>query len=371
MNPIHQYQPSFGSEEANAVERYLKSGGWCTEHRITNDFERAISQLFDLQSTVAVPNGTIALEICANFLKQATSKTRVMVPSYTMIATVNAFLNAGFSVDILDVEYPSLEISTAQIKTLLDKRPLEYAAICYVIPNGRITHECTTALRKFKKEFDLVLICDAAQGIAVNINELNISLPDIFDMVTCSFAPSKLISTGQGGSISTNSKDVADWCRNYKTFGRAIDPRNIIDDYHETFGLNYRFNDLQATIGMEQMSRLASLIDEKKEILAQYSGMRPERGYILTALYPEFCPWFIEFVTDDRDALRERLSSKGIVTRRMYPAMSSQPCLKNHPKVSFSDAPNAEFIEENGLWLPSGYNLTEEQILYVAQTIGQ
>lgn len=171
---------------------------------------------------------------------------------------------------------------------------------------------------------------------------------------------------GQGGALVTNDEGLRRKFSMIKDFGR---PRSGVD-YHQIMGLNSKFTDLQAVIGIEQMKKLDWRAKRKKEIYKLYRSFLQDIDQIkLIDTDLENCsPWFIDILTNDRqtrDSLAAFLNDREIGTRPFYPAIHTQPPY-SHVKGDFR---NSEYVSQTGLWLPSSSFLSDEDIERVCTEI--
>src|SRR5206468_5740226 len=170
-----------------------------------------------------------------------------------------------------------------------------------------------------------------------------------------SFSAPKIITTGQGGALLTDDPELFDRIQKLKDFGR----REAGVDFHEVIGYNFKFTDLQAVIGLEQMKKLPWRVARKKEILSLYQrGLAgvAEVKFIPTDL-AETAPWFIDILAPDPGALAKHLRAAEIGSRRFYPAIHSQPAYQCP-----GDFPNSEHAARHGIWLPSSSFLSDEDV---------
>jgi perosamine synthetase len=150
--------------------------------------------------------------------------------------------------------------------------------------------------------------------------------------------------------------------RKLKDFGRSGGGNDI----HDTIGYNFKFTDVQAAIGIEQMKKLAGRIDLKKSIYRQYqAGLSGIAGISLFDQDNENCPpWFIDVLAERRDTLMAFLKEKGVGTRVMYPPINAQKAYERP-----GNFPVSERIGREGLWLPSSAQLTSAEIDRVCQAV--
>lgn len=354
---IPQMEPWFDQQEADAISSYMKSGAYLTEHLKTRHFEDNISQTTQCSFSIVVNNGTVSLWLMLMALNIGTGD-EVLVPNYTMVATPNAVRATGATPVFCDVEKSTLCID---FKEIINKRTPKTKAIFLVLANGRYPSYPINELITYCKENDLFLLEDAAQGLGSYYPDgSHVGTKGI--MGSFSFSVPKIITTGQGGAIITNSDCLAKKVRELKDFGRA---RGGID-IHDSFGLNFKFTDLQAVIGIEQIKKLEYRVKRKKEIWSRYVNNLMDVGQV-TFFNHDLTwttPWFIDVLVDRRDRLMEYLHAAGISTRKMYPPLNAQKTfnLSGHYPVS-------EEVGNSGLWLPSSSQLQDDEIDYVTARI--
>jgi perosamine synthetase len=348
---IPQIEPSFGAEEAKALTAYIKSGGWGTEHTKTRELEAVIARFLGVTYVSMTTNGTEALL----FALRAVGVGRgdeVLVPSLTMIATCNAVRALGAKPVFCDVnDSLCMDWHLAASEKLTPKTK----AVVYVSLNGRsgglgeLIRDCY--------ERGIPVVEDACQSFGSK--HQGHYLGSLGDIGCFSMSPHKIISTGQGGFIATNSKRLYEKFRRLKDFGRECGGSDI----HNEFGLNGKFTDFQSVIGLEQMRKLHSRILAKKVIYELYK--KQLKGCVEMINNPsEVVPWFVDVYLDDAGKLKNYLAHKNIQTRLMYPPCHSQPCYNESWVL-----PNTERASKRGIWLPSSPTLKQKEIEHICQLI--
>lgn len=353
---IHQMQPWIDEEEKRAVAEYLDGGGWLTEFQKTREFERMIGGYVGSTYASVVSNGTVSL-IAALLALGVGEGAEVIVPDYTMIATANAVGLVGASPVLVDVDRTNLCLNVEQVEAALTTRT---RAIMLVSVNGRSPD--MEAFVEFAGARGLWLIEDAAQSLGSRYKGKH--LGTFGDIGSFSFSAPKVITTGQGGALVTDRQDLFEKIRLIRDFGR---PRSGVD-YHEIIGFNFKFTDLQAVIGIEQMKKLDFRVNRKKEIYVWYRELLTgvdEVEFIETNL-ADTSPWFIDIlVREQREDLMAHLHDRGVGSRPFYPAIHTQP-----PYAGTSGTfPNAEEASQRGLWLPSSSFLERSDVEYICGQI--
>jgi perosamine synthetase len=350
---IPQMEPWFGTEEVRAVADYMRSGGWVTEFKKTREFEDAIAAYTGAKHCIVTNNGTISLTLAA-LAVGIKAGDDVIVPNYTMIATPNAVLMFGANPVMVDVESSTLCLDIERVKVSLTPKT---RAIVLVTANGRYPSAGIKAFEKLARERGLILIEDSAQGLGSRYPDgRHVGTAGLVG--TFSFSAPKIISTGQGGCIITNDDSVAQRLRQLKDFGRSSGGNDI----HDTIGWNFKFTDVQAVIGIEQMKKLVWRVERKKKIWRAYAkNLQGLDGIRLFSHDLEHTvPWFIDCLCNDRESFQGYLRERGVGTRIMYPPINQQAAYQR-PGVY----PVSTEVGQCGLWLPSASQLNDDQVAYI------
>jgi perosamine synthetase len=358
-NFIMQMRPLFGAEEKQAISEYMDEDGFITEFKRTEEFERMIAEYTDAKHCIVVNNGTVSLTLAAMAVG-IKAGDEVIVPNYTMIATPNSLKMFGAIPVFVDVEESTLCLDINLVEAAITSAT---KAIMLVSSNGRYPASGIEAFVSLCEKYNLKLIEDSAQS-------LGSYYPDGTHMGrkglvgSFSFSAPKIISTGQGGAIITDDDDVALNLRRLKDFGRDGGGSDI----HASIGFNFKFTELQACIGIEQMKKLSGRVDRKKEIFLRYqAGLTGlEEVLLFQHNVDTTAPWFIDAIVERREDLMAYLKTKGIGSRVMYPPISRQKAYDLGGSY-----PIAEKIGGKGLWLPSMVQLEDSQIDYICASIGE
>ena len=341
--PILQMQPSFGREEADSAHKYIMSGGFLTEYRHTRQLEAELANFIGVKHCFMVSNGTLA--ISAALLAIGIKKDqRVLVPTYTMVATANAVKLIGAIPVFVDVDKRT---NTLSPEIILEKIN-DVDAVIHVSLNNRCLdmHKIVEICKNNGKP----LLEDAAQSLGSTWRGR--SLGTFGDIGTFSFSSPKIISMGQGGCIVTDDDDIALRLRRIKDFGRD---RPGVEEY-SAFGVNLKYTDLQAVIGLEQMKKLPRRVQSMSKIWDTYYSHLGE--YMIERTDDGWIPWFVEIFIPNRDEIAAKLRAVGIGVREVYPPIHLQTCYNQTDLI----LPNATEIRQHGLWLPSWSSLTTKQV---------
>ena len=357
LDRIFQVEPSISSDDIEAVNNYISSGSWITENKLTLELENNIRNYLGREYAVAVPNGTIAiyLSLLSAGIKDG---MKVAVPNLTMIATINAVLWANAEPILVDVD-ESLCMSYEKLLELDEK----IDCAIFVPLNGRTGEG--EKIHKWCKENEIIFIEDSAHALGSNYESSKCGA--LGDLSILSFTPHKIITMGQGGMVLTDDESLFNYLISIKTFNRSKDK----SDWHEGFGLNFKITDLQASLGVSQYKKLNFFIEKKRNTLKYYE----ENIHSITLAVKSFkeneVPWFFDVEFDSKeikDGFKEYLDRNGIETRDFYPALSSQKYLDVYKSENLEFSEN---IYNKLLWLPSGNNISEEQLSFICETISK
>lgn len=343
---IHQMEPWIDEHEIRHMTEYLASGGWLTEFTKTKEFEGLIAEYTGARHCVVVSNGTVSMSV-AYWAKGIGAGDEVLVPDLTMIATPNAVRLVGATPVLVDVEPATLCMDLRLAERALTPRT---RGVALVSLNGRAP--AMAAWTSFCEAHGLFLLEDAAQSLGSR--QRGAHLGHFGDVGSFSFSTPKIITTGQGGALITDDDDLARRMRKIKDFGRE---RGGVD-WHDMMGQNFKFTDVQAVIGIEQMKKLAWRVERKKAIYRRYeSALRGLEDVELLPVSDETAPWFVDVYVPDPERLREHLKARMIGSRTVYPPVNRQVIYPTDGSF-----PVAEDYASRGLWLPSSSFLSDQAV---------
>ena len=191
-------------------------------------------------------------------------------------------------------------------------------------------------------------------------------------IVSCfSFYANKIITTGEGGICLTNNEELADKIRVLKSHGMSSSKRY----WHDVIGYNYHITNMQAAMGLAQLEKIDRLIEFKRRIARLYNEFLEELDLELHQEPPwgKSVYWLYSVVTkaSQREKLVACLSEHGVETRRFFYPLHIMPAFKEFMAEELSEAEvyNSIYLHEHGINLPSGYNLTDEDIEYIANLV--
>lgn len=351
---IPLFEPWLGEEELTQITEVIKSK-WIAEGEKTREFEKLIATLCGTKHAVAVSNGTVALYIGLRVLGVGEGD-EVIVPDFTFIASANSIKLAGATPVFVDIDEKTFNIDPQSTQRAITKRT---KAIMPVHIYGQAAD--MDRVGEIARKHNLYIVEDAAQGIGVKFNGKPVG--GFGDIGCISFYADKTITTGEGGMILTNDAKLAEQCILMKNQGRLRAGAYV----HPHIGYNFRLSDLQAAIGLAQLSKLSTMIEMKKRNEKLYrQGLADVKGVEFPYIDPRGynVPFRINILIDDPEGLQKFLEREGISSRRFFYPLHRQPCYNLE-----GEFPNTEKAYERGLSLPSYVALSEQQILYVCEKI--
>ncbi len=356
MKHINQIEPLIAENEVKAMTEYLQSGGWLTEFKKTEEFEQVIADFLGVKYAVVVTSGTVALYLALLSLEIGFSDP-VIVPDYTMIATPNAVEWAGGKVVLCDVEKDTLCLDLNKVEIDHHTRALIYVSI-----NGRCGN--MNDVIDFCESNHLHLIEDACQAFGSKWKDKY--LGTFGDLGIFSFSPHKIITTGQGGVVVTDSGSLYKKIKKLKDFHRI----KAGVDVHDGIGYNFKFTDLQAVIGIEQLRTIIPRMRRKKNTFARYRERLSGLDFIemLPTDLDQTVPWFVDVILKEgyREDFISYLKENGIGSRQFYPRIHYQAPYSDHTIQAYDAGKD---ITHRGVWLPSSINLSMKEIEYICDVI--
>jgi len=359
-------------EDIHEVIETLKSD-WITTGPKINDFEAKLCEYVGCKYAVVVNSGTSALDIAVQSLRLPKGGEVITTP-FTFVASSNALLYNGLIPVFTDISYDTRNIDTVLIRNKITKNT---KAILFVDYAG---HPCEIdELKEIADEYDLFLIEDACHSLGACYR--NKKVGNITDLTIFSFHPVKHITTGEGGAVVLNNKDLFDSLARLRTHG--ID-RNALSRYGpdaswaydmKDLGRNYRMTDFQAALGISQLKKLDMFIGKRKSLANRYMADLKNLPWIslpTTSPYVKHS-WHIFTILLNkkisRDAFFKYMRSANIGVNVHYiPIYKHSYYLNNFP-VRIEDFPVTEDVFSRIITIPLHPKITNEEFDYIVNTI--
>ena len=333
-------------------ENYLNEGDYVKK------FEKKIASYLGVKYCVCVTSGTAAISLALMTLGLLPDD-EVIIPNFTFIATANAVKLAGAKPIFVDINFDRFDISIKQIKKKITKKT---KVIIPVDVNGRSADY--KSLELFKRKFGLRIISDSSEGFGSSFEGKKIGT--FGDMSCFSFSAAKTISTGQGGAIVTNSKIFYNRLLELKDQGRRQRGTGG-NDLHPVLGFNFKYTNLQAAVGLAQLKKLSSRLKKfKRRDFLYKKYLSNNQQVILPKTYDdEVLQWF-DILIPNKQKVVKYLRQKNIDVRSFWFPINKQKTYKSKEKFSISDK-----VSAYGLWLPSCFDITEDEIQQVCNSINE
>jgi perosamine synthetase len=344
VTKISWWKTNFGEEEVSHVVRSMRDK-CISQGKVTEEFERGLSKFLEVEHVIAVNNGSSAILI-ALIVAGVLPGDEVIIPNRTWIATAHAVHLLGAKPVIVDTEKNRPIIDSNLIE---EKITSKTKVIIPVHMNGRSCN--MQAINALAKKYELFVIEDAAQAIASKNS--NGYLGTQSDIGCFSLSVAKTIATGQGGFAVTNDSDLASKIRSTRTHGveNVQDPGKWIMP-----GFNFRFNDILASVGIEQLKRLSTRVNHLRDLYINYEKGLCNSPFKLIPVNLDAgeVPVYNEFLVESRENWMNQLSVNKIESRPFYPSINNASYL-NQTSEEFL---NSELYEKKGIYLPSGPDLS-------------
>lgn len=345
-------KPLIGDDERAAVDRVMLSGMLAQGPEVAA-FESEFSAIVDGRHSVAVNSGTSALHMSL-IAAGVGAGDEVIVPSFSFAATANAVHLAGATAVFADIETDYFALDPAAVEAAITPRTKA------IMPVHLYGHPANMpALREIAERHDLLLIEDAAQAHAAQIDGIPVGAWGA--AASFSFYPTKNMTSGEGGMVTTGSEEIARQMRLLRNQGMEKRYAN------EVIGFNTRMTDIHAAIGRVQLTKLAGWTAERqanaKFLTENISGVITPK--VADNAVHVFHQYTIRVEGLDRDEFAAELVNRGVGNGVYYPTPI-------HRLPSFGltlDLPKTELAASQVLSLPVYPSLTQDELETIAQTV--
>jgi perosamine synthetase len=341
---IYLMRPSLDNNEIKAVKNVFKSK-FLTEGKVTKRFELEISKYVNSKFAIATTSATTALH--AVFESLNIKGKKVLVSDFTFPATADAIILAGGIPVLVDVDNETMNIT----RDIVEEG--NFAKIETISPVSIFGNPLERNFYKLKK--NMIIVEDAATSLG---SKLGSNFVGSLANVSCfSFHPRKIITTGEGGMITTNDKKLSDNIREFKSFGKK-------QSKFVNIGTNYKISDIQSAIGLEQLKKIEKIIETRRKMAKIYSELFEKTDHIQLQKSNKNTrhtfQTFVCVITKPklRDKIIRKLSENNIEsqigTYALHCLPAFQKCLK------YSNLKNSEFLYKNSLSLPLHEEITQK-----------
>ena len=366
-------RPFIGVEEEQAVVEALRSG-WVTQGPRVAKFESAFSDYIGCGHSVAVSSCTTALHLALIALGVG-SGDEVICPSLSFIATANCIRHVGATPVFCDIDLATYNLDPAEIVGLITPRT---KAILVVHQIG-LPAEMNTILA-IAKEYGLAVVEDAACAIGSEYEGNLIGRP-LGTLACFSFHPRKILTTGEGGMITTNDPLLAEKLRKLRQHAMSLsdvvrhNAKQVATETYDEVGYNFRMTDMQAAMGLVQLNRLPDFLQRRRYLAARYNEALNSLSWLEVPFVPSNCrhnyqSYMVRLVdasAEKRDAVMQQMLEKNISTRRAIMAIHREvPYRSERWEKSLS---KTNKVTDSALILPLFHDMTEADQDYIIETL--
>lgn len=366
-------RPYIGSEEERAVVEVLRSG-WITQGPLVAKFEKEFSNYIGCQHSVAVSSCTTALHL-AMVVCRVGPGDEVICPSLSFIATANSIAYVGATPIFCDVSPKTFNLDPLRIEELITPRT---KAILVVHQIGLPAE--MNAILEIAARHNLSVIEDAACAMGSKYDGELIGKP--LGTIACfSFHPRKILTTGEGGMITTNDAEVAARLRKLRQHAMSLsdvvrhNAKQVIAETYDEVGYNFRMTDMQAAIGSVQLDRLPGFLERRRYLASRYDQALQPLSWLETPFVPVNCihnyqSYMVRLkgkAAQKRDTIMQILLEKNISTRRAIMAIHREFSYRSgHWEATL---PQTNLITDSALILPLFHQMSESDQDYLIEAL--
>lgn len=366
--------PVTGEEEWQATREPLMNG-WLTSGPKVREFEELFAQRHNVKHALAVTSATTALHLALVALEVG-SGDEVIVPAFTWVSTANVVLYCGATVVFADVDPITFNMDPEDLKKRISPKtkaiiPVHLFGLCANMD----------AIKSIAGDIPLVEDGACAAGAAYK----GVPAGALGTIGCFSFHPRKSVTTGEGGMITTNDDHLADVISMLRNHGASISEEQrhygsrpyILPDFN-MLGFNYRMTDLQAAVGVVQIKKLDTFIEEREKWAAWYSEQLKSISWLRTpqfgSEYKHGWQSFVTFVDESkapfsRNEIMEKLQENGISTRPGTHAVHMLNFYAQKYNLKPSDYPGAQAANDFSMAIPLHNRMVVEDYHYVLEVL--
>ncbi|NPA41720.1 MAG: DegT/DnrJ/EryC1/StrS family aminotransferase [Aquificae bacterium] len=354
-------KPYIGLKEKKYIIHAINSGWISSLGEFIDKFEKTFSEYIGVEYALTTSSGTTALHLALTALGVG-SGDEVIIPDLTFVATANAVAYTGAKVVTVDIEEETLCINPEQIEAKITEKTKA------IIPVHLYGHPANMEeINKIAKKYNLYVIEDAAEAHGAEIKDKKVGAWG--DCAIFSFYGNKIITTGEGGMVVTNNRELYERMRFLRD--HAMDHSRRY--WHTEVGFNYRMTNIQAAIGLAQLERIEEIIERRIKIFNRYyENLSSLKGIRLnfTANWAKNVYWMVYLIIEDfdyekRDMFMKKLKAYGIDTRPFFYPISDMPMYE------YSTTPVTHLLAQKGVCLPTFHDIKDEEIDYICETIAK
>jgi|TARA_R110002126_G_scaffold107420_7_gene242766 UDP-4-amino-4,6-dideoxy-N-acetyl-beta-L-altrosamine transaminase len=369
-------------DDINAVLDTLKSD-WLTQGPTIPRFEEALANYCGANYGIAVNSATSALHIACLALGVGEGDSVWTSPN-SFVASSNCALYCGASVDFVDIDLESGNMSIDALETKLEKAKINGTVPKVIIPVHFAGQPCDMAqIHALSESYGFHIIEDASHAVGAKYKGDFVGCGKYADICVFSFHPVKIITTMEGGMALTNNTEIAEKMRMLRSHGITNNPTLMTEPSHGPWyyqqvdlGFNYRMTDVEAALGLSQLKKLPSFLEKRNALAQQYDELFSAHDNIVPlkqrsdvdSSYHLYVVRILGLNDEEKAVLVSQLRAAEIFAHVHYIPIHLQPYYQN---LGFSqrDFPNAERYYEQAITLPLFPELSLNDLTYIVDTI--
>jgi len=369
-------EPDFDTEEIRLLKQCLDSH-WVTQGPMTAEFERLFGIRHQISHSLATTSCTAALHLAA-FALELGAGDEVVVPAFTWITSAHCAEYAGAKAVFADVEFETYNIDPSALEAAITPRTRAIVAVHLFGLPAKMDQIVAIA-----RKHGLAIIEDAACAVGTTYNDVPVG--GIGDIGCFSFHPRKVITTGEGGMVTTNNAVFADRVKSLRNHGSTgpapgSDPsKPYTMSTFNRLGFNLRLSDIQAAVGIAQMAKLDRLLAERRKLAARYHELLAHVPDIALPVAPDgfghsYQSYVIRLLSGGlakRNRIMDSLASLNIQTRPGTHAVHRLGYYANKYGIREGQFPIARACEETTITLPIFPRMSEEQQAFITGSLAK
>lgn len=357
--------PFIEDDDINAVIEVLKTSKLSLGPKL-NEFEEKFAKFIGTKYAVALNSGTSALHLAVKALEIGPGDEVIVTP-FSFVASSNCVLFEGATPVFVDIEPETFNIDPEKIEEKITNKT---KAIISVDIFGRPSNK--EAIIAIAKKYKLKIIEDAAEAIGSSYKGNKVGT--FSDCAIFAFYPNKQMTTGEGGMLVTNNKNIYDLCLSFRNQGRGVG-----GEWHEylRLGYNYRISDIQCALGISQLKKIDRILKKRELVAKEYSDrLKHIKGIKLPFVSNDELKvsWFVYVIQSeslDRDFFMKELVKRGVECSQYFQPIHLMKIYKENFGFKFGDFPVCEAVSKTTIALPFYTGMMTEEIDYVCKQIAE
>jgi len=353
---------ALGEEEASAAADVVRSG-WLMNGPRVEAFERAVAGYVGAGHAVAVSSATTALHL-GLVAAGVRPGDEVVCPSYSFIATANAIRYAGATPAFVDVDPDTYNIDPVLVEAAITERTTAIMPVSQIGLPADLPPILELAARR-----GLAVVEDAAPSLGAAIGGKRLGA--LSDITAFSFDARKILTTGEGGMLTTDDPDVAARLRMLRAHGATVSTADrdraakvILETYPEV-GFNYKMTDIQGAIGAVQMTKIDAVVTERRRLADRYASLLADEPRVRIPFEPVgfqhvYQSYAVRLQSGRaQEEVMQAMMERGVATRRIF-SIHHQPAYTGGG-VQVPDLPHTDAAEREVILLPMFVGLTDAE----------